>query len=158
MYIELNGWKSKLDFAASHFIPGHPKCGRLHGHCYAVHLRIHGVRDEEGLIVDFSEIKHLIRSIIDGLDHHVMIPTKNPHLKLTNHDNEYEVRVGDRRYLFPADDVVAVPVTHTTVECLTHYLLQRVCDQLPNSSSIKKLELGLDEGPGQGAWVSRVFQ
>ncbi|MGB9372190.1 MAG: 6-carboxytetrahydropterin synthase, partial [Halobacteriota archaeon] len=36
MWIELDGWQAKLRFSACHFIPDHPKCGRLHGHTYAM--------------------------------------------------------------------------------------------------------------------------
>ncbi|MCK4717968.1 MAG: 6-carboxytetrahydropterin synthase, partial [Thermoplasmata archaeon] len=41
-FLELNGWDTGITFSASHFIPGHKKCGRLHGHGYGVRVRGHG--------------------------------------------------------------------------------------------------------------------
>src|SRR5438034_672841 len=52
----------------AHFLPGHPKCGLLHGHTYKVELVIEGdVR--EGMVMDFADVKRSMREILIEYDH-----------------------------------------------------------------------------------------
>lgn len=60
------GVSSYLDCA--HFLPGHPKCGRLHGHTYKVDVSIEGDHSK-GMIVDFAELKSSIREAFADYDH-----------------------------------------------------------------------------------------
>ncbi len=52
----------------AHFLPGHPKCGAVHGHTYKVELVIEG-RNESGMVVDFADLKQCLREILDQYDH-----------------------------------------------------------------------------------------
>ncbi len=58
-------------FAAGHALRNyHGKCENVHGHNYRVRVTVEGEElDEAGLLVDFSELKHLLREIIEKLDH-----------------------------------------------------------------------------------------
>ncbi len=52
----------------AHFLPGHPRCGPLHGHTYKVELIIEGdVTD--GMVMDFSDMKRFLRETLAGYDH-----------------------------------------------------------------------------------------
>ena len=42
----------------AHFLPGHHKCGALHGHTYRVEVTIEG-ENKTGMIVDFGDLKAL---------------------------------------------------------------------------------------------------
>ena len=77
MYVEVDGWKSHILFSSAHIIPEYEKCGRLHGHTYAVHVRIVGKPDEKGIIIDFSLLKNILKEIVNYLDHKVLIPNKS---------------------------------------------------------------------------------
>lgn len=56
----------KRKFDAAHFLPGHPKCGGMHGHSWLAEVWLEGdVNPETGMVVDFGEVKYWI----DGLDH-----------------------------------------------------------------------------------------
>ena len=46
MQIIIDGWDAGIKFSACHFIPGHDKCSRLHGHIYAIHAKIFGNQNE----------------------------------------------------------------------------------------------------------------
>lgn len=51
---------------SSHVIPDHPgKCGRLHGHTYRFEVWVSGPVGDDGMVLDFYEIKRLI----DAWDH-----------------------------------------------------------------------------------------
>ncbi len=52
----------------AHFLPGHPRCGALHGHTYRVELIIEG-RNETGMIVDFAELRNCLRDTLNLYDH-----------------------------------------------------------------------------------------
>ncbi len=52
----------------AHFLPGHPRCGALHGHTYRVELIIEG-HNEKGMIVDFSELRDRLRTVLSQYDH-----------------------------------------------------------------------------------------
>ncbi len=59
-----------VDFAAAHIIPGHPKCGRMHGHNYKVEVCLEGdTLDQNGFLVDFGVVKSTLSKIVGGLDH-----------------------------------------------------------------------------------------
>lgn len=63
----------KFDFEAAHFIPtfdeGH-KCRRMHGHSFKVEVRIKGNVDPEiGILMDFGDIKAVVKPYIDFMDH-----------------------------------------------------------------------------------------
>jgi 6-pyruvoyltetrahydropterin/6-carboxytetrahydropterin synthase len=52
----------------AHFLPGHPRCGTLHGHTYKIELIIEG-KNEHGMIVDFSDLRVCLRDTLDRFDH-----------------------------------------------------------------------------------------
>ena len=61
-------------FAAGHALRGYRgKCENVHGHNYKVRVTLRGAElDSIGLLVDFVEVKRLMQSIIDRLDHRFM--------------------------------------------------------------------------------------
>jgi 6-pyruvoyltetrahydropterin/6-carboxytetrahydropterin synthase len=58
-------------FAAGHALRNYRgKCENVHGHNYRVLVTIEGQElDSIGLLVDFVEVKKLIHSVVDRLDH-----------------------------------------------------------------------------------------
>jgi 6-pyruvoyltetrahydropterin/6-carboxytetrahydropterin synthase len=58
-------------FAAGHALRAyHGKCENVHGHNYRVRVTLEGEQlDAAGLLVDFVELKRVLRAIIDRLDH-----------------------------------------------------------------------------------------
>lgn len=53
---------------SGHFIPGHPKCGRPHGHTYRVDVEIEG-SPEGDMLLDFAEFKQRIWEVLQRYDH-----------------------------------------------------------------------------------------
>ena len=58
-------------FAAGHALRNYKgKCENVHGHNFRVQVIIAGERlDETGMLVDFIDVKNLMRSVIERLDH-----------------------------------------------------------------------------------------
>lgn len=72
-------------FAAGHALRNYKgKCENVHGHNFKVRVTIEGEKlDEAGLLVDFVDVKKLMRAVIDRLDHQFLndVPpfdVKNP--------------------------------------------------------------------------------
>jgi 6-pyruvoyltetrahydropterin/6-carboxytetrahydropterin synthase len=61
---------------AAHRLPNVPeghKCARLHGHSFAVELRVRGPVDAfTGWVMDFADLKRIFKPIYDQLDHHYL--------------------------------------------------------------------------------------
>lgn len=153
LILEINGWQAGLTFAACHTIPAHDKCSRLHGHTYAVHVRIHGEKAETGMILDFGVVKEALEKIIDELDHKVILSKA----QVMKEGNKIKLVEGTREYVFPSTDVALLELTPVTAENLATYLLEKLAEELglETRKNISELELGLDESWGQGIWVSR---
>lgn len=58
-------------FDAAHNLTAyHGKCERLHGHTYKLSVILRGTPDEEGMILDFIELKRIVKEeIISKFDH-----------------------------------------------------------------------------------------
>ncbi len=60
------GYIEYMDCA--HFLPGHNKCGTLHGHTYKVELIIEG-ESKNGMVLDFGDLKATLREVLAEYDH-----------------------------------------------------------------------------------------
>ncbi|HID71327.1 MAG TPA: 6-pyruvoyl tetrahydropterin synthase family protein [Thermoplasmata archaeon] len=159
MKLYLNGWDNNLTFSAAHIIPHHNKCGRLHGHTYAVSVEIQGKPDSEGIVMDFGVIKDVLRKIIKDLDHRLIVPRRSNLLSIGEKDEMHIlITLNSRRYVVPKDDVVFLDIESSTAENLSLYLLKKLKESLPPANNIVKLSLCLDEGVGQGVWSSILLK
>ena len=52
----------------AHFLPGHPKCGQLHGHTYKVEVVVEG-EASGGMVIDFADLRGRIREVLGRYDH-----------------------------------------------------------------------------------------
>ncbi|HEU4699070.1 MAG TPA: 6-carboxytetrahydropterin synthase [Gemmatimonadales bacterium] len=148
--------KDYLIFAAAHFITfrGH-RCEALHGHNYRVGIAVEGTTDDEvHWVLDFSDLKQLVRALLAEVDHRVLLPTESVKLRLEEADERITVYAFDEpRYVFPARDCVRLPVPNTTVEKLAEYFAHRVREGLAAKgfANLTRLELEVEESPGQSA-------
>ena len=61
-------------FAAGHYLRDYKgKCENPHGHNYKVRVTLTGAElDKAGLLVDFKDLKDLMKPVIERLDHQMM--------------------------------------------------------------------------------------
>ena len=57
---------------SAHCIPHHETCDEMHGHTYTVELRVEGSKKEGGMVIDFIDLKKILREVLDGYDHKVL--------------------------------------------------------------------------------------
>jgi 6-pyruvoyltetrahydropterin/6-carboxytetrahydropterin synthase len=51
----------------AHFLPGHAKCGNVHGHTYRVDVTIEGDH-RGGMLLDFADLKAQTREVLQRYD------------------------------------------------------------------------------------------
>lgn len=145
--------KDYLVFAAGHFITYGDQCERLHGHNYRVSAVVAGDIDENHYVFDFVELKAIMREIIKELDHKMLLPEHNPALKIDEDGDSISVRYEERRYLFPRQDVVLLPVPNTTAEMLAKYLAGQLREVLSGRRArLTGMAVEVEESFGQSAW------
>ncbi len=61
----------EFTFDSAHYLPWHKgKCQTMHGHTYRLQIGVRGGIDEDGLVIDFSDLKRLVNAlIVNQLDH-----------------------------------------------------------------------------------------
>src|ERR1051326_4533668 len=61
-------------FAAGHYLRNYKgECENPHGHNYKVRVTLRGRElDHAGLLLDFRELKEIMKPIIERLDHHML--------------------------------------------------------------------------------------
>lgn len=143
-----------LKFSSAHFITFGGKCERLHGHNYGVLIEVEGTLNEDKLVFDFTVLKRIGREICHNLNHRFLLPMHNPHLRLSESADSWEVQFGEKRYVFPRSDVVELPIDNSTAERLAEY----ICNELRNAlttydtSNLQTLTVGVEEAPTQMAY------
>lgn len=62
-----------------HRLMSHPGlCRNLHGHSYRVSVEFEGTLDDQGMVVDYGEIKTWVEPIVQQLDHAMMLQATDP--------------------------------------------------------------------------------
>jgi 6-pyruvoyltetrahydropterin/6-carboxytetrahydropterin synthase len=95
----------EIQFSAAHQIEGHPgPCARLHGHNYTAVITAAGDRlNDQGMLLDFGELKEICREVISPLDHSFL------------------------------NDLPAFASANPTAEGLARYIYQGVASKLPST-------------------------
>src|SRR5678815_2702021 len=114
--------KDYLVFASAHFITfsGH-RCETLHGHNYRVSVVVEGTLDPESwYVLDFGELKRIMRKLCDDIDHKVLLAVENPHLQIAEQGDSVTVAYdGAPRY-------VSVSYTHLRAHETPEHLVCRL--------------------------------
>ena len=153
--MEIDGRYSNIKFSACHFIAGHSRCGKLHGHVYVVQLIIYGEKDSSGMIMDFIDLKQALRKVAEQFDHRVLLPGRSKRVILDVNDEEVEARIDGKRYIFPREDVLILDIGESSAEEITEVMLESILELIDLPKNVKRIEVGVEEERGQSAWVSR---
>ena len=112
----------RMHFSASHFLKFCGDCEQLHGHNYVLEVFITGPLNEDGMIVDFRVVKDKVIDICKTLDHKVMLPRDSKTIRVKSEEGFVEVNLEAKRYVFPEEDCMILPVEATTTELLAKYI------------------------------------
>jgi len=151
-------YKETFDFASAHFLIFEDgRREELHGHNYRVRVELHGELKGD-LVIDFKHVKPLVRAACKELDHRVLLPAENARLAIRRDEDAGEIEArfaGGSRFVFPAQDVIVLPVSNTSTERLARYLCGRLLPQIqaaaPNAS-LRAIEVEVEEASGQSGF------
>lgn len=151
--------KDHLVFSAAHFVTIADFCERLHGHNWRVGAVVAGDLDENTFVVDFIALRDTLQEIVNQLDHHVLLPTQHREIQVTElPDDSVEVLHGEKRWQFPAEDCILLPIDQTTAERLAEWIGQQLESALLTACStrLKTIEVEVEENFGQSAYCLRT--
>lgn len=144
--------KEPFKFSVSHFtIFSSDHAERLHGHNYQVKVSIAVNKTDPslGLAFDFNLVKPMIRKICESLDERILVPEKSPFLKIKKEGSQIQVQFAHKRYEFPLEDTVCLPLVNVTTEELARYVGEDLhCQMLP-LPGWTEMEINIEETRGQ---------
>jgi 6-pyruvoyltetrahydropterin/6-carboxytetrahydropterin synthase len=126
----------------------------LHGHNYRVQVRGEAPQLEGDMVFDFLNIKPIVREVCDSLDHKLLIPKDNKHLKIYTDKKNYVIQTPDESlFSIPMSDVLLLPILNTSAERIAVYICDEIRAKVVSrfGFSFKSLEVEVEETPGQSA-------
>lgn len=155
----LHLFKQNFKFSSAHFLIFDDKhAEKLHGHNYQVSINLEvpseptskSKLEDKGYFVDFNVFKKFIKAECDKWDEHVLLPANHPDMKIAKSDNSIEVKFRERFYVFPADEVILLPITNTSVEQLSRILAENFLQEF-KKYGVTRIRVRVEETRGQGA-------
>ncbi len=147
--------KERFVFSAAHFITyAGDVCEPLHGHNYHVSADITGPLDENYYVVDFIIVRDALQEIVNSLDHRMLLALEHPTIRVTLETDEVHVTHDSRRWVFPRQDCVLLPLANTTAELLASHIANLLQEALLSKVNFapSRLRIGVDECDGQWAY------
>lgn len=113
-----------------HRLPAHfGKCKNIHGHSYRMIIELEGDLNDSGMIMDYYDLKMIVKPVLEELDHAFMVYEKDQEIV---------------RFLESVKSKMIVVEFQSTVENICRYILSEIIKQnLP--SNVKKLKVRIFE-------------
>ena len=104
-------------------------------------------------MVDFLVLREELKAILATLVHRVLLPGQSPAIRVTVAENEVVAACGDRRWVFPAEDCLLLPVANTTAELLARHVGEQLAGRLQTRTNCRPtaVRIEIEESPGQSA-------
>jgi 6-pyruvoyltetrahydropterin/6-carboxytetrahydropterin synthase len=128
---------------------------RLHGHNYQLGVALEVTDVALAQMIPFAAIKAALTELCAAWKERVLVAEANPHLVVVARDDrEVELRLCGDRYVFPAGDVLFLPIDNISVEALAAHVAALLSARLAAVLArphVLALEVTCEESPGQGA-------
>jgi 6-pyruvoyltetrahydropterin/6-carboxytetrahydropterin synthase len=125
----------------------------LHGHNYRVMIKGDAPDLNDDMVFDFLDIKPIVREVCDSLDHKLIIPKENKHLKIFTEGSQVNIETKDSKFSLPSEDVLLLPIENSSSERIAIYINQQIRELTAKRFNFEfsKLEVEVEETPGQSA-------
>ena len=123
-----------ITFDSANYTPGSTsKCRRLHGHTFRVDVEVEGNIDPNtGMVIDFLEIKKLVKEVVEKYDHKVILPEKDRGNTILKGKFETEIQYINK--------------PHATTEYIAQQIAEELADRLLARENLWKIKVKLYEG------------
>ncbi|KAJ8601070.1 hypothetical protein CTAYLR_004510 [Chrysophaeum taylorii] len=92
----------RFKFNAAHFVAFRGFRERLHGHNYTVGVRLVGPLGGDGYVMDFGEVKKMVRQLCEELNERFLCPAKSDVLRVGEDGSNVTLRCEDGAFFsFP---------------------------------------------------------
>lgn len=148
--------KQRFKFSAAHLtIFSKDQAESLHGHNYQIHAKLLFEKTSElGLAVPVEKIKNDLDLLCQQLDEKILLARANPFSEIKEENEGYWFLFSTKKYFFPKEDVVLLPLTNISMEELAQYLLSQLKKSWQGLPQILRLRLSVQETEGQSIEVS----
>ncbi len=111
-----------------HRLPEHfGKCKNIHGHSYRMIVELEGSLDDQGMIMDYFDLKKIVTPIIEELDHAFMVYEKDKEII---------------KFLESVKSKKMIVDFQSTVENISRYILSQIQKQkMPNNVDKVKVRI-----------------
>ncbi len=136
--------KEQLWFTAAHFIAFKGFREPLHGHTYQVQVSVSGPVGPDGYVVDFLVLKKIAEEECRTLHFRTLLPELSECLTIESDKESVQVECEDgARFVLPRQDVVLLPIGHSSSEEIAQYLIARLRSRLTDArgNSIQTIEV-----------------
>jgi 6-pyruvoyl-tetrahydropterin synthase len=140
-----------MDFSYLHAERG------LLGESWIVDVTLHGSLDEQGMVLDFSDVKKQVKRLVDErFDHKLIVPIESD---CTHIDGDPELPVvnftcGSHAetiiHTSPPSALCLLDAIAVTTETVAHAIETELMDSMP--ANVEKIEIALSEEPIDGAF------
>jgi 6-pyruvoyl-tetrahydropterin synthase len=133
----------------------HPELGLL-GESWLVDIELEGALDEQGMVLDFAEVKKQVKQIIDDrFDHRLLIPGEYHRCHVEQSEQACEVRFQTRSgeeilLRAPASSIRTIAAERVGTESLTAAITETLQPLLP--ANVRRVGLHLHREQIDGAW------
>ncbi len=129
----------------------HPTRG-LVGESWHVDIELEGGLDDQGMVLDFGDVKRQVKELIDeGFDHRLLVPADYPGLSVEDGRLSFQLEDGLRiRHRGPADALQFIPGETITRPLVAKAIRQALQPKLP--ANVHAIQLTLYPEPEDGAW------
>ena len=90
----------------------------------------------------------------------MLLPTQHPTIKVEPNDREVLVTFEEKRWVFPLEDCVLLPIPNTTTELLAKFIGEQLIDEMGETltRNANLVRIAVDENNGQwGEWLEKQF-
>ncbi len=135
-----------MDFSCLHASRG------LVGESWQVDIELLGGLDDQGMVLDFSDVKRQVKQLIDErFDHRLLIPADHPGLEIEDNRISFMQNNGMRiRHQGPEESVQFIPGGEITPESVARAIELALEPKLPDN--VHSVSLQLTPETEQGAW------
>lgn len=146
--------KEYFKFSSAHFLifPDGSR-ERLHGHNYRVFVEVDAGLGPHGLVIDFKQIKPVVRQLVDALDEHWLVPGEHPKLAVERgSDGVTRVEYAGETWTAPSGDVIVLPINNTSSENLAGWFARELMAELGRrfpDVELDRLRVSVEETSGQ---------
>ncbi|MFP8966045.1 6-pyruvoyl trahydropterin synthase family protein [Pokkaliibacter sp. CJK22405] len=124
------------------------------GASWQVNIELDGDLDEQSMLLDFGNVKKLIKRLIDqSLDHTLLVPEQNPAVQITRTDQASVtiiVPAFGLKTSGPAQAYSLIPVEKLTEETIARHIERVLKAHLP--ANLNDVRITLEEEQGKGSF------